>query len=66
MATINEVRLSVSRTINLGNYESTKIEAGVTINRTDPADTPEDMEEQAIQEITVFLDSAMMEFVQKK
>ncbi len=66
MAIVNEVRLSVSRTINLGNYESTKIEAGVTLVREEGADTPEDMEERAIQEVSIFLESALKEFLEKK
>lgn len=66
MANINEVRLTLSRTINLGNYESTRIEAGVTINRSEDTDTPEDMEELAIQEVRLFLESALKEFVPEK
>jgi hypothetical protein len=30
MAIVDEVRLSVSKTINLGNYESIKIETSIT------------------------------------
>jgi hypothetical protein len=66
VAIINEVRLSVSRTVNLGNYESAKVEAGITIVREESSDTPEDMEETAIQEIRVFLGSAIKEFLPEK
>lgn len=71
MAVVSEMRLTVSRTINLGNYESVKIEAGLSISREegDPSDiksAAEDMREHLMEEVRTLLDEATEEHVPKK
>lgn len=66
MSVISEIRLTVSRTINLGNYESTKIEATVIVGRNDDADTPEKMREEALVEIEALLAGAHKDHVPKR
>ena len=65
MANVNEVRLALTRTVTL-NDVSTSIEASVTITRDTPSDTPEDMEEMAIQEVRIFMESAVTDIISEK
>jgi hypothetical protein len=62
MAIVDEVRLSVSKTINLGNYESIKIETSITLVKNKETDTAESMRIDAIDEVWKFLNQAMGEF----
>lgn len=67
MAKVTEVRLSVTRTVNLGNYESVKIEAAIAVNREDDLyDTPESMREEAMREVRELLSAATEEHVPKR
>jgi len=65
MAIVNQVRLAVMRTVSMGD-EFTTVEATVTITRDNTTDTPEDMEEMAIQEARIFLESAVKDFQENK
>ena len=66
MSVVSEIKLIVSKTINLGNYESVKLEASVLVGRDSDTDTPEKMREQALDEITLLLEDARRENVPKR
>lgn len=63
MAAISELRLSVSRTVNLGNYESVKLEASALVSRNSDDDTPQKLRAQLLDEIAVLLEAAESDHV---
>ena len=66
MSVLSELRLTVSRTINLGNYESTKLEATVIVGRNSDDDTPEKMRDQALDEVKLVLEEAQKDHLPKR
>ena len=68
MAVVSEMRLSVTRTVNLGNMEFVKIEAFVSMFReeSDPNDSAGAMREDLMEEVRTLLDAATEEHVPRK
>lgn len=66
MSSVAEVGLSVTKTINLGNYESVKIEVSAKVTRDDDTDTPESMRKHLIDEVYEMMDQAKADFVPKR
>ncbi len=65
MAILERIRISVRRTINLGNYSSVQIEASADVGRDSDADTPATMRNLALNEAASALELAYDEFVPK-
>ena len=63
MSVVSEIKLVVSRTINLGSYESVKIEGSVVVGRSDDADTPEVLRQSALDEVMSLIDDARRDHV---
>jgi hypothetical protein len=63
VAITTTITLSVSRTYNLGNYESAKLEASVTVGRDDDDDTLELMRDKALDEVASILNEAKRDHV---
>ncbi len=66
VAILERVRISVKRTINLGNYNSVSIEAAADVSREGDEDTAKVMRELALSEAANALELAYDEFVPKK
>jgi hypothetical protein len=66
MALTTEVTVSVSRTFNLGNYESVKIEASVRTSRSEADDTFEVLRNKALDEVASILQEAENDHVPKR
>lgn len=66
VSVITEVRMSVAKTINLGNYNNVRIESTVTVGRTSDNDTPEKMRDQALDEIAAALNDAQKDHLPKR
>lgn len=58
MSVMTEFKLTVSRTINTGNYENVKIEASSTVARSDESDTPEAMRGRLMDEVSALISSS--------
>jgi hypothetical protein len=63
MSVVSEVKLTVTKTINLGNYESVKIEGGVVVGRDSDDDTPQGMRDRCLEEIAALLEEAKKDHV---
>ena len=63
MSIVSEIRLTASRTINLGNYERTKVEGTVVVGRNDDLDTADKMREEALEELQLLLQAAEKDHV---
>jgi hypothetical protein len=63
MSVVSEIRLTVTRSINLGNYENVKIEGTVVVGRDDDKDTAKSLREQALEEVGELLAAAYDEHV---
>ena len=66
MTTLTELKLAVTKTINLGDYNSVKVEASVVISRNDDLDTPAKMREEALVEISELIAEAEKDYVPKR
>jgi len=66
MSIVSEIRLTVSKTVNLGNYENVKIEATVVVGRDSDDDTPEKLRAQALDEVDAILAEARKDHVPKR
>jgi hypothetical protein len=62
---IKEISVTVSRTFNLGNFESLRLEAGATAG-LDDGETPEQARPQLIEEVRASLREQHAAFHQKK
>jgi hypothetical protein len=51
MSAITELRLTVSRRINLGNYEHVELQATAAVSRDKDDDTPKSMRDHLLDEI---------------
>lgn len=58
MIVVSEFRLTVTHTINLGNYNSVKIEGGVTVGKNADSDTADDMRNRALDEVALLVEQA--------
>lgn len=63
MSVIQELRLRVTRRINLGNYEHVEIEVATAVSRDSDDDTPEKMRERLLDEVDVLLEEAGRDYV---
>lgn len=66
MSVVSEIRLTVSKTINLGNYESVKIEGTVIVSKDNDLDTPESLMEQVLDQVKLLLNDARQDHVPKR
>ncbi len=66
MTIVSEIRLTVSHTVNLGNYNSTKIEGTVVVGRSDESDTALKMRDEALVEMQQLLDEAKSDHLPKR
>lgn len=66
MTVLSEVRLTVTRTINLGNYESVKLEATAVVGRDSDDDTPKKMRDQVLDEVAEVLAAAKKDYVPQR
>lgn len=55
---VSEFKLTVTHTINLGNYESVKIEGGVTVGKDSDDDTADSMRNRALDEVAELIKQA--------
>lgn len=63
MAIVSELKLSVTRTINLGNYESVKIEGSAVVSKDSDDDTPQKLRKYLLDEVHALLDEAEADYV---
>jgi len=66
MSVISELRLTVSRTLNLGNYENVKIEVGAVVGKDSDDDTPEKMRDRLLDEVGQLVEEAIKDHVPKR
>jgi small-conductance mechanosensitive channel len=63
---ISEIRLKVSRRVNLGNYEHVEVEVTVTVNRADDAEKAEELRETALTEVDELLADALDRYTPRR
>jgi len=63
MAVISEIRLTVSKTVNCGNYESVKIEGTAVVGKDSDDDTGVSLRQQALDEVLDLLKAAYIDHV---
>jgi GGDEF domain-containing protein len=63
MAVVERIRIAVSKTVNLGNYNSVKVEVSVDVGRNKDTDTPAAMRDEALNQAADALEEAHKEFV---
>ncbi len=66
MAILQNVRVTISRTANLGNYNSAKVEVAVDVGRDREDDTVESLRETALDQAAALLKEAYEDFIPKK
>ena len=66
MGVVTEIKLSVTRTVNLGNYESVKLEGHAIVGKDNDDDTGETLRAQALDEVYALIQEAYKEHVPKR
>ncbi len=66
MSIVSEIRLTVTKTINCGNYENVKIEGGAVVGKNDDNDTPESMRVEALDEVLELIKAAFKDHVPQR
>ncbi len=66
MSVVSEFRLTVTKTINLGNYENVKLEGTVIVGKNDDSDTPDSLRDQALEEVNLLLREAYKDHVPQR
>lgn len=63
MTALTEIRLKVTRRVNLGGYEHVEVEGYAVVSRDNDNDTPTDMRERALEEVNALLEEAYKDHI---
>ena len=63
---VSEFKLTVTKTINLGNYENVKIEGAVTVGKDSDDDTADDIRNRALDEVRLLVQEAEKDHLPKR
>jgi hypothetical protein len=66
MSLLTDVRLKITRRVNIGNYEHVEFEASATVSRDCDDDTPEDLRNRVLEEVGLILMDAYDDHLPKR